>query len=77
MKIRLVGARADILIPAEPSRANADDGLSVTSFGRIEGSDGILKGRNLADVGPQSSVADSLNDLGQLGAISLDDKVDS
>src|SRR3954452_21558480 len=60
---------------AESSRANADDRLPVASFGRFEGCDGIVEGRDVADVGPQSSVAHPLDDLAQLGTIRLDDEV--
>jgi hypothetical protein len=46
------------------------------SLGRVEGGDGIVEGRNGADVRPQSSVPHSLDDLTQLGAIGLDNEVD-
>src|SRR4051794_40202689 len=60
----------------EPSRTNADDGLSVPSLGRVEGGHSIVEGRDVADVGPQSSVPYPLDDLAQLGTIGLDDEVD-
>jgi len=53
-----------------------DDRLPRTSFGRIEGGDGVVEGRDGADVRPQSSVPHSLDDFTQLGAIGLDNKVD-
>ena len=62
--------------PPESSRANADDRLPIESLGRVEGGDGILEGRDVADVGPQPSVAYPLDDLAQLGTIGLDDEVD-
>src|SRR5205085_11054629 len=37
---------------------------------------GIVEGRDVADVGPQSSVPHPLDDLTQLGTIGLDDEVD-
>jgi hypothetical protein len=38
------------------SRTNADDRLPADPFGRIEGGDGTVEGRDVADVRPQSSV---------------------
>src|SRR5438552_7270764 len=55
---------------------NADDRLPVESLGRVEVGDGIVEGRDVADVGPQSSVSHPLDDLTQLGTIGLDDEVD-
>src|SRR5215211_4344642 len=55
---------------------NADDRLSVASLGRVEGGDSIVEGRDVADVGPQSSVPHPLDDLTQLGTIGFDDEVD-
>src|SRR4051794_40346128 len=59
-----------------PLGTNADDRLPGASPGRVEGGDGIVEGRDVADVGPQPSVPHALDDLGQLGAIGLDDEVD-
>ena len=56
---------------------NADDRLSLDSFGRVEGGDGIVEGSHLADVCPQPTIPDPLDDLTQLGAIGYDDEVDS
>ena len=61
---------------ARRSRTNADDCLPVDPFGRIEGGDGVVEGRDLADVRPQPSIAHPLDDLTQLGAIGQDNKVD-
>src|SRR6185437_15861304 len=55
---------------------NADDRLPAEPLGRVEGGDSIVEGRNVADVGPQSSVAHPLDDLTQLGTIGLDDEID-
>ena len=55
---------------------NADDRLPVASLGRVEGGDSIVEGRDVADVGPQSSVPHPLDDLTQLGTIGLDNEVD-
>src|SRR5947208_9628420 len=55
---------------------NADDRLPIASLGRVEGGESILEGRDVADVGPQSSVPHPLDDLTQLGTIGLDDEVD-
>src|SRR5262249_25275741 len=59
------------------SRTNANDCLSLASLGRVEGGDGTVEGRDVADVGPQSSVAPPLDDLTQLGTIGFDNEVDS
>ena len=58
------------------SWTNADDRLPADPLGRIEGRDGIVEGRDVADVGPQSSVPHPLDDLTQLGAIGHENKVD-
>src|SRR5499427_1853081 len=59
-----------------PSRTNADDPLPLASLGPVEGGDGIVEGRDVADVRPQSSVLHPLNDLTQLGTIGLDNEID-
>src|SRR5262245_61900627 len=56
---------------------NADDRLSLASLGRVEGGDGIVESRDVADVRPQSTMPHPLDDLTQLGAIGYDDEVDS
>src|SRR5499425_1841007 len=56
---------------------NADDRLPLASLGPVEGGDGIVEGRDVADVRPQSPVPDPLDELTQLGAIGYDDEVDS
>jgi hypothetical protein len=61
---------------AARSRQDADDRLPVDPPGRIEGGDGAVERRNLADVRPQPSVPDPLDDLTQLRAIGQDNKVD-
>src|SRR5215472_5479341 len=58
------------------SRTNADDRLPRASLGRVEGGDGIVEGRDVADVRLQSSVPHPLDDLTQLGTIGLDNEVD-
>src|SRR5438270_3273134 len=58
------------------SRTNANDRLPRASLGRVEGGDGIVEGRDVADVRPQSSVPHPLDDLTQLGTIGLDNEVD-
>src|ERR1700747_1730091 len=56
---------------------NADDRLSLASLARVEGGDGIVESRAVADVRPQSTIPHPLDDLIQLGAIGYDDEVDS
>ena len=58
------------------SRTNADDCFPLGPLGRIEGGDGVVEGRDVADVRPQSSVTHPLDDLTQLGTIGLDNEVD-
>src|SRR5438046_5773606 len=70
--ISLFGA----LMGACRSRANTDDRLPADPLGRIESRDGIVEGRDVADVRPQPSVPHPPDDLTQLGAIGHDDEVD-
>src|SRR5215469_11514666 len=56
---------------------NADDCLSLDPLGRVEGGDGIFEGSHFADVCPQPTIPELLDELTQLGAIGYDDKVDS
>src|SRR5919204_4071536 len=56
---------------------NADDCLSLDRLGRVEGGNRIVEGSHLADVCPQPTIADPLDELTQLGAIGYDDEVDS
>src|SRR5918995_1978718 len=67
---------AEPIAVSEPSRTNADDGLPLDPLGRIEGGDGIVEGRDVADDRPYSSVPHSPDDLTQLGAIGHDNEVD-
>src|SRR5215468_10044589 len=62
---------------SESSRMNADDRLSPDPFGRVEGGDGIVEGSHVANVRPQPTIPDPLDDPTQLGAIGYDDEVDS
>ena len=48
---------------------NADDRLSLNPLGWVEGGDGIVEGSHLADVCPQPTIPDPLDELTQLGAI--------
>src|SRR5262245_523266 len=61
---------------SESSRANVDDRLPLASLGWVEGGDGIVEGRHVADVRPQSSVTHPLHDLTQLSAIGFDNEID-
>src|SRR5436305_7351343 len=58
------------------SRTNADDRLPLASLGPVEGGDGIVEGRDVADVRPQPAVPYPPDELTQLGAIGYDDEVD-
>src|SRR5207253_4032825 len=73
------GDRAGLSVASAVSESlwtNADDRLPVASFGRVEGGDGIVEGRDGADVRSQSSVPHPLDALAQLGTIGLDNEVD-
>src|SRR5262245_59857342 len=56
---------------------NANDRLSLDPFGPVEGGNRIVEGNHVADVCPQPTNPDSLDELTQLGAIWYDDEVDS
>ena len=58
------------------SRTNANDRLPRASLGRVEGGDGVVEGRDGADVRPQPAVPNPLDDFTQLGTIGLDNEVD-
>src|SRR5215467_1568086 len=56
---------------------NADDRLSFDTLSPVEGGNRIVEGSHVADVCPQPTNADPLDELTQLGAIGYDDEVDS
>src|SRR5262249_38795925 len=56
---------------------NADDRLSLDSLGPVEGGNRIIEGSHVADVCPQPTIPDPLDEITQLGAIGYDDEVDS
>ena len=56
---------------------NANDRLSLDPFGPVEGGNRIVEGSHVADVCPQPTIPDPLDELTQLGAIGYDDEVDS
>src|SRR5260370_35709914 len=56
---------------------NADDRLSLDPLGPVEGGDGFVEGSHVADVWPQPTNPDPLDELTQWGAIGYDDEVDS
>src|SRR5499426_3200975 len=58
------------------SLTNTDDRLPADPLVRVEGGDGVVEGRDVADVRPQSSVTHTPDDLTQLGAIGHENKVD-
>src|ERR1041384_7968374 len=55
---------------------HADDRLSLDPLGPVEGGNGVIEGRDVADVRPHSSVTCPPDNLTQLGAIGYDDEVD-
>src|SRR5215468_6002943 len=56
---------------------NANDRLSLNPFGPVEGGNRIDEGSHVADVCPQPTNPDPLDELIQLGPIGYDDEVDS
>src|SRR6266516_4986222 len=48
------------------SRTNADDRLPVDPLGRVEGGDGVVEGRDVADVRPHPAVTRPPDNLAQL-----------
>src|SRR3954466_5138971 len=74
-RLRLPASKEPLVRP-ESSRTNADDRLPFDPPGRVEGSDGIVERRDVADVRPQPSVTRPTHDLTQLAATGLDDEVD-
>ena len=69
------GGHEPVAVP-ESLWTNADDRLPRAPLGRVEGGDGIVEGRDVADVRPQPSVPHPLHDLTQLATIGLDNEVD-
>src|SRR5215470_13027488 len=59
------------------SRMKADDRLSSRPLGPIEGGNGMVGGNHVADVCPQPTIPEALDELTQLSAIGYDDEVDS
>src|SRR5499427_4560600 len=55
---------------------NADDRLSLDPLGRVEGGNRIVEGSHGADVCPQPTSPDPVDELTQLGAIGYDNEVD-
>ncbi len=58
------------------SWTHADDRRPGGSLGRVQHGDGIVEGRDVADVRSQAFVPHALDDLTQLGTIGLDNEVD-
>src|SRR4029077_35298 len=58
-----------------PFWTNADDRLALDPLFRVEGGNGLVEGRDVADVRPQASVPRPPDDLTQLGAIGYDNEV--
>src|SRR5215510_2168844 len=56
---------------------NADDRLSLDPLGAVEGGNRIVEGSHVAEVCPQPTNPDPLDELTQLGAIGYDDEIDS
>jgi hypothetical protein len=62
---------------SQSSRMNADDRLSLDPLGRVERGSRIVEGGHVADVCPQPTLPDPLDELTQLGPIGYDDEIDS
>src|SRR3989442_4242288 len=77
--LRSLVARTPFVVESIPesSRMNADDRLSLDPLGRVEGGNRIVKGSHVADVCPQPTIPDPLDELSQLGTIGYADEVDS
>src|SRR5262249_22466998 len=56
---------------------NADDRLALDPLCPVEGGDGIVEGRDVADVRPQPTIPYPLDELTQWGGSGYDDEVDS
>src|SRR5204863_6102714 len=74
--IAFIGIVSSLICLFGGSRTNADDRLPADPLGRVEGCNGIVEGRDVADVRPQPSVPHPLDDLTQLGTIGQDNEVD-
>src|SRR5213082_2568034 len=61
----------------ESLRMNVDDRLSPDPFGPVEGGNSVVEGSHLADICPQPTIPQPLDELTQLGAIGYDDEVNS
>src|SRR5262249_21325985 len=59
-----------------PFWTNADDRLALDPLCRVEGGNGVVEGRDVADVRPHSPVTRPPDNLTQLGAIGHDNEVD-
>ena len=57
------------------SWTNADDRLPGVALGGVKGSDGVSKGRDLADVCPQPPVPHQLDDLTQVSAVGFNNEI--
>jgi hypothetical protein len=53
----------------DSSRTNTDDRFSLDALGPVEGGNGIVEGSHVADVCPQTTIPDPLDELTQLAAI--------
>src|SRR5215813_1026378 len=69
------GGRSSCGGPRRAGGSNADDRLALDPLGRVEGGDGVIEGRDVADVRPHSPVTRPPDNLTQLGAIGYDDEV--
>src|SRR5215475_11718855 len=56
---------------------STDDRLSLDPLGPVESGNRIVEGSYVADICPQPTIPDPLDELTQLGAIGFDDEVDS
>ena len=67
----------DVRAIAASSRTGANYRLSTDPLGAVEGGNSIVEGRDVADVCPQPTYSDLLDEFTQSGGIWCDDEIDS
>jgi hypothetical protein len=62
-RLTLIHNEGRTAVAPESSRAYTDDCLPLDPLSRVEGGDGIVEGRDGADIRPQPAIPDPLDDL--------------